>query len=213
MNGFGKPGLTHAAHLGGASRMWRRKGSNLGRTTPASHPARSSTRRLGPALISGGLAIALNMLALKAADFLPLATAKGGLLRLLRTWLSAPLAELGIAAGWSRAGAPGPDTEVFQMGFHFAVGMAMALAYAYALEPALPGGDAQKGAFYAVGVWLVNALVILPATGAGFAGSAHLTLAGIAWFAAAHTLFFLVLAMVYGAIIASARVPPQEGSS
>jgi hypothetical protein len=31
----------------------------------------------------------------------------------------------------------------------------------------------------------------------GFAGSRHLTLAGMVWFAAAHTLFFVVLAVLY----------------
>jgi hypothetical protein len=40
----------------------------------------------------------------------------------------------------------------------------------------------------------VNALIVLPATGEGFAGSANLTLAGIAWFAAAHCIFFMMLA-------------------
>lgn len=166
--------------------------------------------RLRPALISGSIAITLNTLALKAADFLPLATAKGGLLRLLRAWVAVPLTELGIAAGWSRIGAPSPDSESFQIGFHLAVGMAMALAYAYALEPTLPGGDAQKGAVCAVGAWLLNAFVVLPATGEGFAGSAHLTLAGITWFGAAHTLFFMVLAMVYARLSRSDRVPSPE---
>ena len=65
-------------------------------------------RRLGLALISGSMAIELNTLALKVADFLPLATAKGGLLRLPLAWLAVPLTELGIAAEWSRIGAPGP---------------------------------------------------------------------------------------------------------
>ena len=81
----------------------------------------------------------------------------------------------------------------------------MALVYAYLLEPALPGGGAQKGALYAIAVWLLNAFVVPPATGDGFAGSAHLALAGITWFAAAHTLFFMVLAIATapcGAIIA-----------
>jgi hypothetical protein len=167
----------------------------------------SSIRRLGPALISGTVAIALNTLALKVADFLPLATAKGGLLRLLRAWFTAPLTELGIAAEWSRIGAPGLSSDVFQIGFHLAVGIVMALAYAYVVEPALPGRDAQKGALYAIAVWLLNAFVVLPATGEGFAGSAHLTLAGITWFAGAHTLFFMVLAMAYGALRSNYRIP------
>jgi hypothetical protein len=155
--------------------------------------------RLAPALISGSAAIVLNTLALKAADLVPLATAKGGLLRLLSSWFAAPLADMGIASAWSRAGAPAPDGPVFQTGFHLVVGILMALFYAYVLEPVLPGGAARKGAVYAIAVWLLNAVVVLPATGEGFAGSAHLTLAGIVWYAAAHSLFFMVLAMAYGA--------------
>jgi hypothetical protein len=75
----------------------------------------------------------------------------------------------------------------------------MALFYAYVLEPVLPGKVIRKGAIYAIAIWLLNAIIVLPATGEGFAGSAHLTLAGIVWFAAAHSLFFMVLAVLYGA--------------
>jgi hypothetical protein len=164
----------------------------------------------GPALISGSIAIVLNTLAL------PLATAKGGLLRLLQGWLAVPLTELGIAAEWSRIGVPSVDSDVFQIGFHLAVGLVMALVYAYALEPALPGGDAQKGALYAIVVWLLNAFIVLPATGEGFAGCAHLTLAGITWFAAAHALFFMALAMTYAALRRNYRTPlapaPRQSS-
>src|SRR5271169_6516431 len=104
----------------------------------------TSKNRLAPALISGSTAIVLNTLALKAADLVPLATAKGGLLRLLSSWLAAPLAETGIAFAWLQAGAPAPDSPPFQTGFHLLVGMMMALFYVYVLEPILPGGDVRK---------------------------------------------------------------------
>jgi hypothetical protein len=161
---------------------------------------RALGRRLTPALISGGAAIALNTLALKAADLVPLATAKGGLLRLLSSWCSGLFEAIGIASAWSRSGAPAPDSPLFQTGFHLLVGIMMALFYAYVLEPVLPGKVIRKGAIYAIAIWLLNAIIVLPATGEGFAGSAHLTLAGIVWFAAAHSLFFMVLAVLYGAI-------------
>jgi hypothetical protein len=154
--------------------------------------------RLALAVISGSVAIVLNTLALKAADLVPLATAKGGLLRLLSVWSAAPLAATGIASAWMRSGAPAPDGPLFQTGFHLFVGLMMALFYAYVLEPVLPGGDVRKGMIYATAAWLLNAIVVLPATGEGFAGRAHLTLAGIVWFAAAHSLFFIVLAVLYG---------------
>jgi hypothetical protein len=37
--------------------------------------------------------------------------------------------------------------------------------YAFVLEPALPQNTAFKGWFYAIARWLINAAIILPATG------------------------------------------------
>jgi hypothetical protein len=146
------------------------------------HPQRG---RWKAALISGSVAIVLNTLVLEAADRVPLATAKGGLLRLL-------------ASVWLRYGAPAPDTPLFRTGFHLFVGILMALFYSYVVDPLLPGRDLYKGVIYAIVVWTINAAFVLPAAGEGFAGSAHLTIPGIAWYATAHTLFFVSLAMIYG---------------
>jgi hypothetical protein len=154
---------------------------------------RQIAARLIAALLAGSVAIVLNTLALKIADLVPLATAKGGLLRLITPWLSLPLEQLGIASLWSTLGGPTHDSQAFQTGFLF-VGIMMALFYAFVLEPLLPGGAWIKGSIYAAALWILNAVVILPATGEGFAGSAHLSLAGMIWFASAHTLFFLALA-------------------
>jgi hypothetical protein len=155
--------------------------------------------RLAAALSAGAVAIVVNTLALKAADFVPLATARGGLLRLIRPWFAPVLKSTGVSHAWSAAGGPAPATPLFQTGFHLAVGMLMALVYAYLLEPRLNGGPWRKGVVYAAAVWLLNAAVVLPLTGEGFAGSAHLTTAGMVWFAAAHTLFFVLLAVLYAA--------------
>ena len=135
------------------------------------------------ALLARAVAIALNTAALSAADLVPLATAHGGLLRLLVV-LSGDA--LSIPAGGA-----------FQAGFHIVVGLAMALFYGLVLQPALRGPSWLRGLIYAVAVWFANAAVVLPATNEGFAGSRHLTLAGMIWFAAAHTLFFVVLAVLY----------------
>jgi len=135
------------------------------------------------ALLAGAVAIALNTTALAAADLVPLATAHGGLLRLLVLLSGDAL--------------PIPAGRGFQVGFHIVVGLAMALFYALVLEPLLRGPSWLRGLIYAVAVWLANAAVVLPATSEGFAGSRHLTLPGMLWFAAAHTLFFVVLAVLY----------------
>jgi len=75
------------------------------------------------------------------------------------------------------AGGPAPNSAAFQIGFHLVVGILMALFYAFVLEPLLPRGVWLEGWIYAVAVWILNAAVVVPATGEGFAGSAHLSLA------------------------------------
>ena len=151
--------------------------------TPRADDAAIPMPRTLAALIAGAVAIALNTAALAAADLVPLATARGGLLRLLVMLTGGALQ---IPAGGA-----------FQLGFHVVIGLAMALFYAWVLEPVLQGPSWLRGLTYAVVVWLANAAVVLPSTGEGFAGSRHLTLAGILWFAAAHTMFFIVLAVLY----------------
>ena len=80
-------------------------------------------------------------------------------------------------------------------------GLLMALFYAFSLEPYLPRSTAAKGWIYAIAVWLLNACVVLPTSGEGFAGSAHLTAAGMLWYAASHTLFFLTLAYGFALMV------------
>jgi hypothetical protein len=157
--------------------------------------------RLLTALVAGTVAIIVNTLALKAADLVSLATARGGLLRLLSSWSAPLLGQIGISSAWLSLGLPDVTSPVFQTGFHLAVGVMMAMFYAYVVEPLAPTrSDLLKGAAYALVVWLLNAFVVLPATGEGIAGAAHLTLAGMLWYAAAHSLFFVLLALLYGAL-------------
>ena len=150
--------------------------------------------RFGAALLAGSVAIVLNTLALNAADLFDLETAHGGLLRLIVSSLPSSIDRLGIASSWAAINGPPINSKSFQTGFHLLVGLLMALFYAFVLEPYLPRSTAVKGWLYAIGVWLINACVVLPATGEGFAGSAHLNVAGMLWYAASHTLFFLTLA-------------------
>jgi hypothetical protein len=150
--------------------------------------------RLGAAMVAGSVAIVLNTLALAAADLFHLETAHGGLLRLIVSSLPSSVDRLGIASTWAAMNGPPISSKTFQTGFHLFVGLLMALFYALILEPFLPRGPAAKGWIYAIGVWLLNASIVLPASGEGFAGSAHLTAAGMLWYAASHTLFFLTLA-------------------
>ena len=176
--------------------------------TSAMNNARRPNRVLA-ALLAGVVAIVLNILALKAADLVPLATARGGLLRLITPWLSDPLEHLGVSRLWNVVSGPPPSTPTFQLGFHVFVGLLMAMFYAFFIEPLPPRRAWIKGVVYAAGVWILNAAVILPATGEGFAGRNHLTIAGMVWFAAAHILFFVVLASSYAALTAGRHRHPK----
>jgi len=157
------------------------------------------------ALAAGTVAIALNILVLDAADIV---TARGGLQKLVRAWLSPPLIASGLSHAWSSSGLPGPDTPVFKTGFKVTVGLLMALAYAVLFEPILRGGFLRKGVIAAVPFWLLNACVVLPLLGEGVAGVRTLTVGGLLSYAIAHTVFFVVLAWAYGTL--KSRLPARR---
>jgi hypothetical protein len=137
-----------------------------------------------------------------------LVTARGGLLKLLKLYLAEPLAGLGIGDLWAALHLPGPETHAFKTGFHIVVGLLMAVFYAYLLEPILPGSALLKGLVYALLVWLANAFIVLPWIGEGIAGSGNLTPAGMIYFAFAHTVFFVLLAVLYERFIQPSRDRP-----
>jgi hypothetical protein len=157
----------------------------------------SNQRMLVASLLAGLIAIVVNTVLLEAADWIPLVTARGGLLKLLKMYFGEPLASLGVADHWAALHLPGPDTHEFKPGFHIVVGLLMAVFYAYVLEPILSGSALVKGLLYALLVWLANAFVVLPWIGEGIAGSAFLSAAGMIYFAAVHTVFFVLLAVLY----------------
>lgn len=157
----------------------------------------TAPQRAAAALLAGGLAIAVNTALLAAADAIPLVTARGGLLKLLKVAFGDTLTRLGAGALWARSGLPAPDSNTFQLGFHVVVGLAMALLYGLALEARLAGPPWRKGLVYAAAVWIANAFIVLPLLGEGIAGSRSLSLLGMAWFAAAHTVFFMGLALLF----------------
>jgi hypothetical protein len=153
--------------------------------------------RLIASLIAGAIAIAINTGLLAGADAIGFTTARGGLLRLVKDIAGQLAPLLGLAEVWNDVLAPATSSAGFKTGFHVFVGLLMALFYAYVLEPLLPGRPLVKGLIYAAGVWLLNAFLVLPAIGEGIAGSNRLGLDGILGFAAIHTVFFVLLAVLY----------------
>lgn len=138
------------------------------------------SRRPAAALAAGAIAIAVNTALLAAMAQAGLRTAHGGLLRLVQD--AAVLPAMGGTA---------------QAAFHVLVGLLMALGYGLVAEPVLPGPAWRKGLVAAAVVWLLNAAVVLPLIGEGFAGTAHLRPVGLLGFAFAHTVFFVLLAVLY----------------
>jgi len=118
------------------------------------------------ALAAGTIAIVLNILVLDAFYAASIITARGGLQKLVRSWLSPLIITSGLSHSWSSTGLPGPDTLVFKTGFKVTAGLLMALAYALLFEPTLRGGFLRKGPIAAVPFWLLNACVVLPLLGA-----------------------------------------------
>ena len=153
--------------------------------------------RPGAALLAGAIAIGVNTALLAAADAAGFTTAHGGLLRLLLNIAGWFAAFLGLAAAWSNLFLPVISGPLLQTAFHVIVGLLMAVFYGFVVEPLLRGRAWVKGLLYALAVWLLNALVVLPLIGEGIAGSRHLGMAGMTGFAAAHTIFFLLLSLLY----------------
>jgi hypothetical protein len=153
--------------------------------------------RLVAALSAGAIAIGINTALLALADAVQFTTARGGLLRLVKTLLADIAAAIGLGSLWTEAIDPATSGPWFQTGFHLFVGLLMALFYAYVVEPLPPRAAWAKGVVYALWVWALNAFGVLPAIGQGIAGSASLGAPGMIGFAVIHTVFYVLLAVLY----------------
>jgi hypothetical protein len=94
-------------------------------------------------------------------------------------------------------GVSAPHSEAFNIAFHVGVGVAMAVVvYSLLLEPLWRWPPWLLGLVSAAAVWIANAFIVPPVIGEGIARSVTLSAASILWFAAAHTLFFVALAVL-----------------
>ena len=147
-------------------------------------------------LLAGAFAITVNTLLLYGAARFGLSTGNGGLLKLIHPWLGPLLNRSGVAHVWASTMLPAPGAPAFKLGFHVFVGMLMAAVYA-CVQRFVPWPAWIKGLFYAVLVYLANALIVLPLLGQGIAGSRVVSSYGLIYFALAHTTFFMLLAWCY----------------
>jgi hypothetical protein len=156
--------------------------------------------RLYAALLSGAVASGANMALLGTASAAGITTAHGGLLHLFEKTVRHLATFLHLVAQTNQWSILPVSSVWFQNGFHVITGLFMAVFYAYILDQRLYGRPLAKGLLYGTAVWLFNAFAVLPLTGEGIAGSAHLNAIGMISFAIAHLAFFEVLSALYGCL-------------
>lgn len=83
-------------------------------------------RRLKLGILAGSIAITINSAVLAAADWIPLKTAHGGLLKLMTILINGSFKKVGIVGFWYASGLPEVASQEFKFGFHLFVGIAMA---------------------------------------------------------------------------------------
>jgi hypothetical protein len=157
--------------------------------------------RLLAALAAGTAAVTMNMIALESANLIPLTTAKGGILKFGILCVSGASHLLRFASFSRLIAEVSGNVPQFEIPFHILMGLMMALGYAFFVEPHFNVRPFLKGWLYGLGVWLLNAALVLPSLGEGFAGIFDLSALGIIWFAASHFLYFAVLAWSFEAIV------------
>ena len=138
------------------------------------------------AAISGLIAALVNSLAIKLTVAAGIDAGTSGLSR----WLAAHVNQV---VGTSFPTRLGP---VAQEGFHTTIGVVSALVYAAVAYRLLPGYGWLRGLLYSQGMWIAQALVILPWLGKGYFG------AGISpwapyWSWALNALYGVVLGALY----------------
>ena len=152
--------------------------------------------RLTAAVIAGFVAIIINSALLYFGSALGIETGHGGLLKLIAKIVGV------YPIPWGRGDLRGVPPIAGKYGFHFLVGILMAMFYAYVVDPSLgvTRSPLIKGLIYALIVWLANALVILPLLGYGIAGYHEIPMFGVLYYAFAHTVFFVLVAVLYSQI-------------
>ena len=163
---------------------------------PLNSHAQGPGSRLSAALLAGAFASAGNVAILFAAHRADIATAHGGLLRLTEEVVWALVSAVHVQVSWTKvaitASSPG-----LELSFHIFTGLTMASLFGLFLDRRLPGAPLIRGITFGIFVWIVNALIVLPAVGEGVAGRHHLDALGIVCFLLAHMTFFVILSTLY----------------
>ncbi len=137
------------------------------------------------ALYAGAIGAAVNSLAIHVTDWGGIRGGAGGLSRLVLASSRAMGAPLPAKFGW-----------LGQEAFHMTVGLGAAFAYALVGHRLLRGPGALRGFLFVQPMWLAQALIVLPWTGAGVFGW-KLGLTTPLWSFALNAVFGVVLGALY----------------
>ena len=138
------------------------------------------------AAVSGLVAALANSLAIRLTAAAGIDAGTSGLSR----WLAAHVNQV---LGTTLPTRLGP---VAQEGFHTTVGVFSALVYAAVFYRLLPGPGWLRGLMYSQGMWIAQALVILPWLGKGYFGVGISSWAPY-WSWALNALYGVVLGLLY----------------
>ena len=137
-------------------------------------------------MAAGLVATVANAVAIRLVGAAGIAAGTSGFAK----WLAA---HANAVLGTSLPTALGP---VSQEAFHTAVGLVSAMIYAAGVYPFLPGPRWFRGLVYVQGMWIVQALVVLPWLHQGYFGTGISRTAPV-WSWGLNALYGLVLGALY----------------
>ena len=157
----------------------------------------TQTQKFKAIFYAATIAIIINIMILKSAPIFHINAAAGGLFGLLHHLLGSSFHEYGISIFWASTILPQPGTLGFFILFHMFIGVIMSLIYAFILEKHLIGSGWQKGITFALIIWIINSIIIMPLLGKGFAASNVLNITGMIYFFIANAFYGIIVGFLY----------------
>ncbi|MFN2507891.1 MAG: hypothetical protein ABR589_03865 [Chthoniobacterales bacterium] len=117
------------------------------------------------AIFAGVAAALMNSAAIRLAQLSPVPPGTGGLAKMTLAFANQALVDFGFGAAL-----PADFNPLVQEIFHTCIGVTMAMIYALFLYRSLSGPGWLRGLIYCQIMWLLQAFVVLPWTGAGVLG-------------------------------------------
>lgn len=149
-----------------------------------------------PGMLAAGLVgITVNTAILKLAPLLHIHPGSGGLLQLLL--LYAQRSGPGSLIALHSLGLRKPPSLAGFLWFHYVTGMTAILVYFYLFAKHVRGARWWRATVFALLFWLINAGLVLPQLGEGFAGIRAVSPSGVLYFCFANWVFVVVSALSY----------------